>query len=327
MDKRIGIVLGGGGTLGDFQVGALKFLYDKGILPHISCVCGTSIGAINAVIVSTGVGCDELLERYWSENVIGRDDLIPQHKWSEHIAPMLNAFLLAEKRPRLPMEGRIRSIGRMRAIAAIIQESREGPLRDIKSVVDDLEDIFGTTIAESALYKMDKLKQRMEEKIDNIEAALDPNIVFCLYAANVETGKKTCFTNNTQLVGARGDTFYVQCRSPSLLIEAALGSAAVPVIFPPVEVTFPHDELCGKYFIDGGAREIVPVKAAIACNANTVYAILCLPRFAQKRKYGIFGPEGRKRGNREWGLVHEQSARCPARGLGREQQGLESNER
>jgi hypothetical protein len=124
MDRRIGIVLGGGGTLGDFQVGALKFFYEKGILPHTSCVCGTSIGAINAVIVSTGVGCDELLERYWSENVIGRDDLIPQHEWSEHVAPMLDAFLLAEKSPKLPMERRIRSIGRMRAIAAIMQESR-----------------------------------------------------------------------------------------------------------------------------------------------------------------------------------------------------------
>lgn len=287
MAKHIGIVLGGGGTLGDFQVGALKFLYDKDILPHISCVCGTSIGAINAVIVSTGVGCDELLERYWSENVIGRDDLIPQHKWSEHIAPMLDAFLLAEKRPKLPMERRIRSIARMRAIAAIIQESRGGPLRDIKSAVDDLEDIFGAAVAESALYKMDKLKQRMEEKINNIAAALDPNIVFCLYATNVETGKKTCFTNNTQLVGTHGDTFYVQCHSPSLLIEAALGSAAVPVIFPPVEVTFPHDEVCGKYFIDGGAREIVPVKGAIACKADVVYAVLCLPRFAKRRKYAF----------------------------------------
>ncbi|HYC20237.1 MAG TPA: patatin-like phospholipase family protein [Candidatus Bathyarchaeia archaeon] len=286
MDTRIGIVLGGGGTLGDFQVGALKYLYDKDILLHISCVCGTSIGAINAVIVSTGLGCDKLLEQYWSENVIGRDDLIPQHNWSEHIAPMLNAFLLAEKGPELPMERRIRSIGRMRAIAAIIQESRESPLRDIKSAVDDLEDIFGTAIAESALYKMDKLKQRMEEKIDNIEAALDPNIVFCLYATNVETGKRTCFTNNTELEGARGDTFYVQCHSPSLLIEAALGSAAVPLIFPPVEVIFPHDELCGKYFIDGGARQMVPVKGAIACKADTVYAILCLPRF-EKRKYAF----------------------------------------
>jgi predicted acylesterase/phospholipase RssA len=288
MDKRIGIVLGGGGTLGDFQVGALRFLYDKGILPNISCVCGTSIGAINAVIVSTGEGFDNLLERYWSENVIGSDDLIPQHRWSEHIEPMFEAFLQAEKRAKLPLEREIRLIRHMRTIAAFVQE-RGSPLQDVKSAVGDLEHIFRTTVAESALYKMDKLRQRMEEKIDNIEEALKPSIVFCLYATNVETGKKTCFTNDAQLVGARArsDTYYVECHSPSLLIEAALGSAAVPVIFPPVEVTFPHDELCGKYFMDGGVREIVPVNGAIDCKANTIYAILCLPRFPKKRKYAF----------------------------------------
>ena len=288
MDKRIGIVLAGGATLGDFQVGALRFLYDKGILPDISCVCGTSIGAINAVIVSTGEGCHKLLERYWSEDVIGRDDLIPQHRWSEHITPMLETFLHAEKRAKLPLEREIRLIGHMRTIAAFVQE-RGSPLQDVKNAVGDLEHIFRTTVAESALYTMDKLRQRMEEKIDNIEEALKPNIVFCLYATNVETGKKTCFTNDAQLVGARArsDTYYVECHSPSLLIEAALGSAAVPVIFPPAEVTFPHDELCGKYFMDGGVREIVPVKGAIDCKANAIYAILCLPRFPKKRKYAF----------------------------------------
>jgi predicted acylesterase/phospholipase RssA len=285
MDNHVGIVLGGGGTLGDFQVGALRFLYDKGILPHIKCVSGTSIGAINAVIVSTGEGCDKLLEAYWSEHVIRRDDLIPQNKWSEHIEPIFEAFLQAEKRAKLPLEHRLRWIAHMRTIAAFVQE-RGSPVQ-VKRAVNDLEAIFKTTIAESALYTMDTLKQRMEEKIDKIEAALDPNILFCLYATNVETGQKTCFTNNAELKDTNGDTFYVQCHSRDRLIEAALGSAAVPVIFPPVEVKFPPDKLCGKYFIDGAAREVVPVKGAIACQATEIYVILCLPRFATRRKYAF----------------------------------------
>ena len=93
-----GIVLGGGGTLGDFQVGALRFLYEKGILPDITCACGTSIGAINAVIVSTGDGCDKRLESYWSENVLDRVDLIAQHPWSESVTEELHEFTKAEKR-------------------------------------------------------------------------------------------------------------------------------------------------------------------------------------------------------------------------------------
>jgi predicted acylesterase/phospholipase RssA len=281
-----GIVLGGGGTLGDFQVGALKLLYEKGILPDIKCVCGTSIGAINAVIVSTGEGCDDRLERYWSEDVIGREDLIPQHRWSENIAPMLKAFILAEKHSKLPVGRRIRLIGRIRAIAALIQESKEASLRDIVSGIDDLEDVFGTAVRESTLYTADKLKQRMLDKIDDIEKALDPEILFSLYATNVETGQKTCFTNNKKLSGTVGDTLYVPCQSSSLLVQAALASAAVPPLFPPVKAS-------GSYYIDGAAREVVPVTGAIECGADTIYAILCLPRFAHRRKYAFLDVKGK----------------------------------
>ena len=282
---QTGIVLGGGGTLGDFQVGALIFLYEKGILPDIKCVCGTSIGAINAVIVSTGEGCDDRLERYWSEDVIGREDLIPQHKWSENIALILKTFMAAEKQSKFPAGGQNRVIGRIRALSALIQESKKGSVRDIVSGIDDLEDMLGTAVKESALYTADKLKQRMLDKIDDIEKALDPEIVFGLYATNVETGQKTCFSNNKKLHGTVGDTLYVPCQSSRLLVQAALASAAVPPVFPPVEA-------CGSYYIDGAAREVVPVKGAIENGADTIYAILCLPRFVHRRKYAFLDVKG-----------------------------------
>ncbi|MDQ4070564.1 MAG: patatin-like phospholipase family protein, partial [Actinomycetota bacterium] len=48
----IGIVLSGGGAKGDFQVGALRFLYNQGIRPDI--LSGTSVGAINAAKLAEG---------------------------------------------------------------------------------------------------------------------------------------------------------------------------------------------------------------------------------------------------------------------------------
>jgi hypothetical protein len=51
-------------------------------------------------------------------------------------------------------------------------------------------------------------------------------------------------------------------------------------MFPPVEV-------CGSYYIDGSTREVVPVKGAIESGADTIYAVLCLPRFAHRRKYAF----------------------------------------
>ena len=50
---RTGLALGGGGTRGDFQVGALRYLYDeKKFRPD--AIAGTSVGAINAVDLVMG---------------------------------------------------------------------------------------------------------------------------------------------------------------------------------------------------------------------------------------------------------------------------------
>ena len=43
----IAISLSGGGAKGDFEVGALRLLYDRGIRPDV--LTGSSVGAINAV--------------------------------------------------------------------------------------------------------------------------------------------------------------------------------------------------------------------------------------------------------------------------------------
>jgi predicted acylesterase/phospholipase RssA len=283
---QTGIVLGGGGTLGDFQVGALIFLYKKGILPDIKCVFGTSIGAINAVIVSTGAGCDQMLENYWSKNVIGREDLIPQHKWSENVAPILKAFMESEKRLNISCGRQINLTGPIRAISALVQKLKENSLRDTISGIDDLEAMIRSALRDSTLYTAEKLKQRMLDWIDD-KKALDRAIVFGLFATNVETGQKTCFTNSKQLSGVVDDTLYVPCQSSGMLIQAALASSAVPVVFPPVDV-------CGNYYIDGGAREVVPVNGAIKSDADTIYAILCLPRLSQrrKRKYAFLDVKG-----------------------------------
>jgi NTE family protein len=51
------IVLGGGGARGDFEVGALRFLYDQGVMPDV--LVGTSVGAINAAKLAEGGPSDD----------------------------------------------------------------------------------------------------------------------------------------------------------------------------------------------------------------------------------------------------------------------------
>src|SRR5690242_8965466 len=46
------IVLSGGGTKGDFEVGAVRCLYEQGIFPKI--LGGTSVGSVNALKLAEG---------------------------------------------------------------------------------------------------------------------------------------------------------------------------------------------------------------------------------------------------------------------------------
>ncbi len=56
MDRAL--ILSGGGARGAFQVGVLKYLYEKGWRPDM--ICGASVGAVNAVAIGAGMTPEQL---------------------------------------------------------------------------------------------------------------------------------------------------------------------------------------------------------------------------------------------------------------------------
>jgi NTE family protein len=58
--------------------------------------------------------------------------------------------------------------------------------------------------------------------------------------------------------------------SSGAIVDAVLASAAIPGIFPPVEID-------GELLIDGGVVNNVPIARAIAGGATTIYVLLCGP--------------------------------------------------
>ena len=52
--------------------------------------------------------------------------------------------------------------------------------------------------------------------------------------------------------------------------DAVLASAAMPAIFPPVEID-------GERFIDGGVVNNVPIRRAIDAGATRIVVLLCAP--------------------------------------------------
>lgn len=63
-DRRLGLVLSGGGAFGAFEVGVIAELRDRGITPDV--VSGTSAGALNAGAVAAGLPTEELVAAWRS---------------------------------------------------------------------------------------------------------------------------------------------------------------------------------------------------------------------------------------------------------------------
>lgn len=62
---KVGLVLGGGGALGSYQLGVLKALMEKEVHKEIGYVSGTSIGAINALLLMSDMTFEEM-EDLWT---------------------------------------------------------------------------------------------------------------------------------------------------------------------------------------------------------------------------------------------------------------------
>ncbi len=61
MSNKIGLALGGGGARGSYQIGVLKALDEAGILDDIHHISGSSIGAVNTLMVMAKVSYERMI--------------------------------------------------------------------------------------------------------------------------------------------------------------------------------------------------------------------------------------------------------------------------
>ena len=73
---KLGLVLGGGGGRGAYQIGAWEALRELGIDQHIKVISGTSIGALNAMLFMQGDL--ELAKKAWIS--LQQDEILPLDK-------------------------------------------------------------------------------------------------------------------------------------------------------------------------------------------------------------------------------------------------------
>lgn len=65
---KIGLMLGGGGVFGAYQIGVIKALLEEDLLNDVKVIAGTSIGSINAIMLMSEMSIDEMVELWHKMN-------------------------------------------------------------------------------------------------------------------------------------------------------------------------------------------------------------------------------------------------------------------
>ncbi|OQA77624.1 MAG: hypothetical protein BWY30_01037 [Tenericutes bacterium ADurb.Bin239] len=96
MKKKIGLVLGGGGAKGAYQIGVLKALDEAKILKRVRVTSGTSIGAINSFFLMHDLSIEEII-KVWKE--FNNDAIYGKNKYKEtrNVSGLYNIKGILEK--------------------------------------------------------------------------------------------------------------------------------------------------------------------------------------------------------------------------------------
>jgi predicted acylesterase/phospholipase RssA len=293
-------VLAGGGTKGSFEVGVLQYLVGvEQIAPEV--ITATSAGAIAATVLAQARTLDEFAARVdeiehdvlaWTrtDNVFGKQAWLRaldntalgreiHHELTEGTRPPfpLNpAAVLAtsegappplspgrheRRQAKRARRKRQRHLLRLVAGAGLRLPRVRRRLRTSGSSVLNLDPLA------------DALRYGSTEGVRAVDPALvaRPGLQLRLAVTALRAGVVRYVTENGTIVEADARTPAPgEAAGPVDLLDGAIASASVPMIFPP-------HSMADDDYVDGGVVEIVPVKAAAELGATRIFAVVAVP--------------------------------------------------
>jgi len=232
--STVAVVLPGGGARGAYETGALSVL-----LPaldargeRVSIWCGTSVGAINATALAS---LAHLPVRGQVDAAVG---LWRDLRKGDVMAPIIGS-------------------GGLRTIIRGLGHGLRIPRLRFASLLDP------TPLAAS-------LDRWIDWNQLAVNAGGDPSRAVCVVATSLATGDPVAFVAGDGKLPRRDDDtiHYVPAR---LRGEHVRASAAIPILFPPVEITSPRS--ARGHYADGGTRLNSPIKPALHLGADRVILI------------------------------------------------------
>jgi NTE family protein len=230
----VAVVLPGGGARGAYEVGALSVL-----LPalekrgeRVSIWCGTSVGAINSAVLAS------LAHLPVREQVDGALGIWTGLRKQDVIARMVGP-------------------GGARMALRLFGHALGVPGVGLASVLDP------SPLAGSLDRWVDWRRLARNVRANELDAV-------CVVATRLATGRPVGFVASRSAIPSRSsnEIRYVKTRLRSEHVRA---SAAIPVLFPTVEVTTPR--AAAGHYTDGGTRLNSPLKPAVDLGAEKVIVI------------------------------------------------------
>ena len=251
-------MLSGGGAKGAYEVGVMKALYSgaspaTGFTPlEAQIFTGTSVGAYNAAFMASrprrGAEAITELETIWRLRIANTPDGCGNGIFRIRGLPLQGLDIGCLRRPvedLIELAKDSTFFANFALVRGMNLITSQAPVRTRVAEIVDL----------SALFSVAPLDSLVRETISASELRNSENRL-TVVASNWKEGKLKLFTKEdiTERVGT----------------AALLASAAIPGIFPPVEIA-------GTPYVDGGVLNNTPLRPAIRNGANAVHIIYLDP--------------------------------------------------
>jgi NTE family protein len=263
----VGLVLSGGGARGAFQVGVWKVLSEDpcGLGRKPEVISGTSCGAINGVLIAAGLRADEMLD-FWM-GVADDPPVIANERFFEG----LHAALLRLASSSFSDEGsRARQSRILGSLLHRHRPWRPGALNAMM-VAYWLTARFGSVskilsdIATPYFFDATPLKAHLERALGAPEVRRT-DVRLAINTVDAASGKVVRIVNHKPQKRPNHSARHYLYR-PVITFDMILASAAVPLIFNPIDIE-------SRMLWDGGLLVNTPMAPAVALGAKRIIPVL-----------------------------------------------------
>lgn len=265
--RPLGLVLSGGGARGAFQVGVWEILSSdpRGLHQLPLVISGTSAGALNGALIAAGLSPQAMLQ-FWLD--LAHDPPVQANEifFRSLFTGLLDlAFKEPIRKPYLrARELRIfwrslkkHSLLRQSGVSALLLEF-------LMTARFDSISLLLESIKTSFLFDTSALRERLHAAIgrDTIDSS---RVRLAINTVNIQTGQVVRIVNAPLSKQQEASRHYMY--KPHITLDMVMASAAIPLVFNPIEVE-------GMQLWDGGLLVNTPLAPTVALGAKRVIPVL-----------------------------------------------------